>query len=624
MSFLLVAGLGVKGGGYDLIVRNQVGVIVWLVAICACATFVLPRLSRAAWLTIALLLSLGAWHLVGAAGAESAERAVNEASRVWMYCGILVLGVIAAQSQGARPILGGVACGAFVVVAVAIVHRLLPGSFAQTATAQLLPSTANRLSYPVNYWNGLAALGAMLIPLLVWGATQARYLLLRALNAAALPICALAIFLTFSRGGVLATGVGVVVVLVCSNRRISTTLAMLAPAGGAAILILAAAQRSAIEDGLRSGAAQQQGRELLVYLVITCVAVGLLHAAWSLSDRHVLPRTRSLDPRARIVILGVICAAAVAVMVWQVESGAVQRHWHDFKQPTLGLGGGRDENRINRFESTSGNGRYQYWKAAVAAFDSKPITGIGAGSFESWWARHATIPGFVRDAHSLYFQTLAESGLIGAGILAAFFIMMLGSAARRTRHAEAVVSGPVGPAAILATAATFAVAASFDWIWQIPVLPAVFLLTASITLASAQPRPSRRAGNTERVGLVLVGAVCTSALLIPLATTTNVRRSQAAAQDDHLVAAMKLAERAQAIQPYAASAHLQAGLVSEARGDFVAAATELTEATREEPFDWRARLLLARVDARRGQTARALQDFRRAKKLNPQSSIFQK
>ncbi len=46
-----------------------------------------------------------------------------------------------------------------------------------------------------------------------------------------------------------------------------------------------------------------------------------------------------------------------------------------------------------------------------------PLKGIGPGTFEFWWARHGTTPGFIRDAHTLYFETLAETGIVGFALL---------------------------------------------------------------------------------------------------------------------------------------------------------------------------------------------------------------
>ena len=45
------------------------------------------------------------------------------------------------------------------------------------------------------------------------------------------------------------------------------------------------------------------------------------------------------------------------------------------------------------------------------------VDGRGAGSYESWWSEHGTLATFVKDAHSLYLQTLGELGVVGLVLL---------------------------------------------------------------------------------------------------------------------------------------------------------------------------------------------------------------
>ncbi len=63
--------------------------------------------------------------------------------------------------------------------------------------------------------------------------------------------------------------------------------------------------------------------------------------------------------------------------------------------------------------SGSGSGRCQFWEAALDEWETKPVQGRGAGSYEAWWAQNGSFSYFVRDAHSLYVETLGELGVVG-------------------------------------------------------------------------------------------------------------------------------------------------------------------------------------------------------------------
>jgi O-antigen ligase len=86
------------------------------------------------------------------------------------------------------------------------------------------------------------------------------------------------------------------------------------------------------------------------------------------------------------------------------------------------------------------------------------------------------------DAHSLYFETLGELGLVG-GLLLGLFIFAVAAgtvAAARARPDDLVL-----PAAAAAMAA-FAVHAGVDWDWELPAvtLPALLLAAAAVTRES--------------------------------------------------------------------------------------------------------------------------------------------
>jgi O-antigen ligase len=88
-------------------------------------------------------------------------------------------------------------------------------------------------------------------------------------------------------------------------------------------------------------------------------------------------------------------------------------------------------------ELFSGNGpsgtRMQVWKAAAGLISAYPVFGCGAGSFESAFNRYNPLPFLTVDfAHNDYLQGLAELGIAGFAIVAAFLFTTVLQAIRAT------------------------------------------------------------------------------------------------------------------------------------------------------------------------------------------------
>ncbi|MEX2447750.1 MAG: hypothetical protein WD404_03285, partial [Solirubrobacterales bacterium] len=259
----------------------------------------------------------------------------------------------------------------------------------------------------------------------------------------------------------------------------------------------------------------------------------------------------------------------------------------------------------------------------------------GAGAFEYWWARSGDGSGTVLDAHSLYLQTLGELGIVGVALLAAFVLVALiggGRAAIRGDPRERAWL-----AAALAGCFAFCLTAGFDWHWQIPVLPVAFLLLAAVLVSSGgRPAESDPAGEAAgaapdrapplrlppRLGFALVALASIAAIAIPLASTSLLRQSEAAAREGDLAEALRDARSAQNVQPDAAGPRLQQALVLEQMGALGAAASAARAATEREPTNWRTWLVLSRIEAERGRAAAAVRAYRRARSLNRHFSLF--
>jgi O-antigen ligase len=637
----LVLYLGLDGGGYSTIVSSQVGLVLWWIVLVGAAWKVLPigRLTRVAWGGLALFGGFVAWTALASTWSLSSERSLQDLSLVASYLGVLLLAVTIHRDRerAVRSSVNAIGAAIVIVAALAVASRIAPSAFpASHVTGAFLGSGAQgRLSWPLNYWNGLAALVALGLPLLLSIASSARMLRVQVLAAASLPLLALCAYLTFSRGGAIASAVAVLTFLVLAPDRFPKLATALVAAAGSAVLIAGAAHRRALEHGLTTHVASAEGRQLLVAIVLVCGAVALAQVGIGLAARHgTLPRgLRISRRRAQALLAGGIAVALIAALAAGVPS-QLSRDWNKFKNPIGALYSGQP----SRFVSLSGNGRYQYWKVAVKSADRHILTGSGPGTFQLLWLPRATLPGYVVNAHSLYVETLAEVGIVGLALLVGFFVLILGAAVRLVLSSEheARVRAAGATAALLA----FMVSAAADWVWQLPVLPAAFLLLAAAVLAPAPRRKLMRASGSAaspqgsgsdargrravlRLGLVATAFACVIAIGIPLATASDVSKSQAAANVGNVSSALADARTAARVEPGASSPELQLALVLELQHHYPAALAAARRATRDESQNWDNWLVLSRIEAESGQVKASVAAYQRARSLNPRSSLFQ-
>jgi len=624
LCFALVAYLGLKGGGYDPLVHDQVGIAVWWIVLLATVVGALParRPTGLAWAALGLFAAFVAWTALSLGWTESVERTAADLARVAGYLGVFAFAVLAVGRLGARRLAGAVAAGIALVALVGLLSRFHPAWFpGATQTARFLGSDRERLAYPIHYWNAVAALIAIGLPLLLQAAADARSVVLRAAAAAALPALALTVFYTLSRGGTAAVLVAVAAYLAFCPDRLAKLPALLVAALGGAILILAAEGRDALQHGLVGPTAESQGDSMLALTLVVCGLAGAAQAAIALASRRVArPAWTRPDRRRSLIAVGVAAAVLLVLAVGLGAPGRASDAWAEFKEKdSPGHGAAR-------FGSAAGQSRYQLWSAAVHENASRPLTGTGSGTFEYWWARNADVDETVRDTHSLYLQTLGELGIVGLALLVGLMLAILiggGFAALAAAPAE---RGPL--AAALGGCVAFFVAAIADWMWQIPALAvAMLLLAAALVSAGGRGSPAERArpfGAPARIGVAAVALAAIVAIAIPLASTSLVRRSEADFRDGDLQGALDAARSAQNAEPGAASPRLQQALVYEAAGDFAAASAAARAATGREQTNWRNWLVLSRIEAERGRAVAAVADYREARSLNPRSPIFQR
>lgn len=627
LPFATVGYLALDRGGYDPLVRGQVGIALWWIVLVGAAVGVLPAapMSRAAWVGLGLLSAFAVWTGLSLTWTESEERTAAEVAKLSGYVALLTLMLASAGRTSARHTLNGLACAVGLVALMAVLSRLQPGLFPEDDLPSFFgENSARRLSYPLNYWNGLAAFAAMGLPLLLRAATDARTLVMRAVAAAAVPLVALCVFLTASRGGAIYVGVALALWIALSPRRLPRLATLLATVAGSAIVIAGADQRDALQSGLGGAAAATEGDALLAMLIVVCAGIAFVQVAIALVTRYARPPRWAEVPRGQartltaVATLGAVCVAVAAGLPSTIDT-----EWQQFKQLDVSEVQ-RQEDAFARLESASGNGRYQYWQQAAEAQSGDPLGGIGAGTFEFWWARNATHSGgFIRDAHSLYMETFAELGLVGLLLVAGFLALAIGVGVRRC-FLRLPVEHRAAMAAATAGLAAFATAAAFEWIWDLPAIAAAALVLAAVPLAAGRRARAYDGGAPigRRALLVIVAVVGTIAIALPVAGTASLRASEERVRDGDLAAALDKARQARDVQPYSASARLQEALVLERAGDVEAGVAAARAAAEQERTNWRTWLVLSRLEAKAGSPQASLVAYRRARALNPRSPLF--
>ncbi len=621
---LLAAGvfwLAWDEGTYGLTSRNSVAVVVLWTIVLASAAGLWPaaRVPPAALVSGSLLGAFGIWTGFSALWAASPEKAFNELDRVFVLLAVFALAVVAAPRGSARRWLAGLALGLTALGVIALVSRLFPHSFDETAQlAQVFPTASKRLSFPVDYWNGLATLVAFAIPCLLYFAAESRAVV-RGLAVAPLPALVATLYLTSSRGGWVAAAIAIVVLMALTSRRWATAGALLiggaASAGAVAVLL---ARDELVDSPLTSSVAESQGRSAALLIGILCAAAG---AAYGL-----LASVVPAPPRASRAASTAFAAVLVLVFVAAVVAAHPVRRYENFKEIPPELTGASVQEHLF---STSGNGRWQWWSSAADEWRTRPVVGRGAGSYEAWWAEHASIPAFVRDAHSLYLETLGELGIVGLALLLAFFVSCLVAGARRLGGRSEDERAAV--AALLALVAAFLFEAGIDWMWELTAVSAVAmfalgLLTGPATepaLAGLKAVETRR--RVSPVLRIVVAAVAFGLIVaeaIPLLSTMEVRRSQEAVVAGNLGEALDRAESARSIQPWAATPYLQLALVQEVGGRIDEANGSIEHALANDESDWRLWLVAARIQTKAGDIAAARQSLAKARELNPKSQLF--
>lgn len=622
----MLLGLAVAGGGFELSDRHVAGLATWLLVVAMLVVGGTGRLAlgRTFYWAAGLIAALALFSALSSFWSGSIELSVIEADRVVVYLGFFVLALLLAQTEQSRQRFGeGIAFALIAIALIALAARLLPDLLSVNED----PEAGARLSYPIGYWNGDAVVFGIGTGLALWLSRRALNGFVRWAAVGLLPAVLLALYFTYSRGGLLATLVACGCLIVLSHDRLWLLATLAIGALGALPAVLAVQANNSLAENLHDSNVAGEGLLVLAILVAgSLLALGLVAGLKRMERRQGRITDRAIaasrNPR---VLKGIALALAVLALGAALAVGG--RAWHQFNSPDLQPPGSSGEH----FTQLSGSGRSEFWRVAIDAFGEKPVLGHGAGTYRFSWhmLRHNSVSNL--DAHSLYLQAFAELGLVGGLLVLAMVGALLWAGIAAWRAAEGAQRDLF--AALLGSCLAFAICSAIDWFWQIAVIGGVFFLASGVLVAGrcAQLNRERASGNGHEAprgfGFAVAGLavawISMVALVGPLLVDREIDASNAAVVDGNIPSAVSHAETARKVEPWATTPLKQLGLLAEQEGNYPAATDWFDQAIEREEDNWLLYYLRARVEHKAGDEAPARQDFKEALRLNPEEKCLE-
>lgn len=562
--------------------------------------------SRAGALVLVALALLAALSLLSSIWSSAPGRALADWDRVLLYAALFALGGSVPYTRGRLRIgLWSVGVGIVVVVGTGVLSRVAPD------VLHTRPDVVDeRLSYPLSYWNGLGLLGCVGMLLALHATSDPdEPRPVRVLAAAVLPLLALGVELTLSRGAVAAGAVGLVVYVLLARPR-GLVLGGLAAGVPAAVIAFAGSRADLLtSEASRTAAAASQGHSLALVLVAATLAAGLLRfsalgveARFARADARWRVATRAFAGLAAAVVLGAVVLGAPA---------GIARQYHHFVS-----GAPVDASGTARFTQVGDNGRLAHWRVALDTWRDHPLLGTGAGTYENEWARRRDTDLTVVHAHSVELGMLSDLGLAGLGLLLVTLGGLAVGVARRARGRDRAVQ-----AALLAALVAWALHSATDWTWELPGASAWVFGLGGLALARRRGTGVglRPLGSTARlvagVGLLVLGL--TPALMalsqgkLDEAVAALRARHCSTAIDRALASSSTLGARP---EPYEVLGFCDVRIGRPELGELM-----LRRAAERDPGSWEYRYGLAIVRGAAGQDPRPA--LRLARELNPLSPL---
>ena len=583
-----------------------IGTLAVLAAGIVLAVGWIPRLDRVGWSFVGLLSAFVVWNGLSILWSYEPDRSWEYFNRGVVYVAFSLVGLAAGALIPRSPRM--LAFGVLGLFGAALLWAL-----AGKVVPNLYPDgeRAARLRAPLEYWNALALLCAMTLPLALWAAVRREHARVVRVGAVLLVFVAtVALLLTYSRGGSIVALAAVVACVAVLRERVDVVAALLVSLPLAVVLaVWAFTQPGLVEDGQSYDRRLIDGLQFGVGLLVAGAVVAALAYLGLTHEERWRPR---ISLRVSAPQLAAFSAVALLVAVLAASRGDpvgwARDGFREFTNPTSQAGAGPE--RLANFNS---NSRWTWWEEAWELFRDEPLSGTGAGTFSVARRpiRHNTT--VATEPHNLALQFLAETGLVGfllAGGAAAAAGIRIVRALQRWDEADAA-AGLALAIAVLAYLAH----ALVDYDWDFVGVTAPLFLVLGGVVAAGRPVVGWR-GGLFAAGAVVVSLGFVGSLAAPWMADRDVTDAYAALDERRPDAALDDARAARSWNPLSVGPLFAEAAAEEARGRPAAALDRYVKAVELQPRNPRTWFELGRFELRVGLREAAIRHLMRSRELD--------
>jgi O-Antigen ligase len=567
-----------------------------------------PVLERSGKLFVVLLAAFVLWNGLSVLWSITPDRSWEYLNRGVVYLAFTGLGLLAAvlAPRGTRWLAAGLTALLGAVIAWALLGKVIPPLFPDGARIA-------RLRDPIGYWNGLALLAAVVLPLAAWVAVRREHgRPLRIGGIVLLFLTTVALLLTYSRGGAVVAVVAVAAfVAICPQRLEVLAAGAIAVPPAVVIAVWAFSEPALVADEQPADDRMWAGIAFGAILALGAGAVALAAYFAIVHEERLRARVRWRPSAVQLLGAG----AAVAVVTILAASGGHPVDWtrdgfREFTNPASTAG-----SDPTRFASFSSNSRWTWWEEAWEIFGDEPVGGAGAASFSVARRPIRVNTTHTLEPHNVALQFLAETGLVGfllfGGVVATAAVGTV-SPLRRLDGADRAAAQALAIAPL-----AYFLHALIDYDWDFVALTAPIMFVLGFLVAVGLPARRRRTSPLLAATAALAAAALLISLPSPWFAAREVNQAYGAIARGDVARALDDADLAGSLNPLSIEPLLVSAAASEAGGDERAAHIRYVEAVDLQPHNWRTWFELGRFEVENDRINEGINHLRQARELDP-------